>query len=746
MKNIFIYIILLVALISSCDSKYVDKIFLTDWKFKTGDSSQWSKSEFDDTQWSRISIDTLWEYQGYKDYDGIAWYRTKIFIPSSFKENAYMKDSVQIYLSTIDDGDQLFLNGKFIGQNNKHYATPPNDSVFKKETLWDKSRVYTIASNEILWDKENVIAIRVIDLTGDGGLHMGIPTISMVDLKNYLVIDKFSGYYEFSNNKVVKTFILYNHSNVILKGKLIVEVLDDENQKTLFNTEKVVIIEPGKSMDFPISFKPISNPCITHLTFKHSGSKIVLRSEDEVPYILTPKPKDTPNINGPKVTGARPGNDFLFLIPATGIRPMTFNVINLPSGLALDSKTGIISGKVLTKGNYLIKLIAKNSLGQDQKELTIAVGDKLALTPPLGWNSWNCWGLSVDQDKIIQSAHAFVKKGLVNHGWSFINIDDGWEGNRDATGEILPNEKFPDMKALGDTLHKLGLKFGIYSSPGLLTCGGHTGSYQHEQQDVITYAKWGVDYLKYDWCSYWGINKDESVSEMKKPYGIMQKALAKVDRDIVYSICQYNMADVHEWGEEVGGNLWRISGDIVDTWESMSSIGFSQIDNAKAAGPGHWNDPDMMVVGFVGWSSNLHPARLTVNEQYTHVSLWSLLSAPLLIGCDLNRLDEFTLNLLTNDEVLAIDQDILGRQALPVIRKKDYQVWVKELEDGNKAVGIFNLDLQKREIEINWKDLGIHENQNVRDVWRQKDLGFFKDKFKSKIPPHGVILIKVTPN
>ncbi len=250
--------------------------------------------------------------------------------------------------------------------------------------------------------------------------------------------------------------------------------------------------------------------------------------------------------------------------------------------------------------------------------------------------------------KRLKPLPSFVNEGLRDHGWTYINIDDGWnmhkdaEPKRDSLGRILPNEKFPDMKALGDAIHSLGLKMGIYSSPGPYTCGQYTGSYQFEQKDAHSYASWGVDYLKYDWCSYDQIARDTSLAERQKPYLVMKEALNQVNRDIVYSLCQYGMSKVWRWGAEVGGNLWRTTGDITDTWESLKEIGFSQIENQPFAGPGHWNDPDMLVVGWVGWGPNLHPTKLTPDEQYTHISLWCLLSAPLLLGCDLQQLDPFT--------------------------------------------------------------------------------------------------------
>lgn len=337
----------------------------------------------------------------------------------------------------------------------------------------------------------------------------------------------------------------------------------------------------------------------------------------------------------------------------------------------------------------------------------------------------------------------------MNHGWTYVNIDDGWEirgdlnPKRDAEGNILTNEKFPDMKRLGDSIHALGLKFGIYSSPGPLTCGGYTASYQHEEQDARSYASWGIDYLKYDWCSYGNIAKDASLAEYKKPYFVMRDALNKVDRDIVYSLCQYGMGDVWKWGDEVGGNLWRTTGDITDTWESLREIGFGQVKNQPYAKPGNWNDPDMLIVGWVGWGPSLHPTRLTPDEQYTHISLWCLLSAPLLIGCDLQRLDEFTLNLLTNDEVIALNQDPLGSQAKQVISDGDIQVWVKDMADGSKAFGVFNLGEKTANYILKPEKAGLKAGGELRDLWRQKTLGTAGNSIAVAVPSHGVMLYKL---
>ncbi|MBI5021576.1 MAG: NPCBM/NEW2 domain-containing protein [Ignavibacteriales bacterium] len=503
-------------------------------------------------------------------------------------------------------------------------------------------------------------------------------------------------------------------------------------------------------------------------TSKRKPDELVVKTVIE-PYILTPKPSDSPKINGAKIFGVRPGNPFLYTIAATGKRPMKFFANNLPVGLLLDNTTGIITGKVDKECEYNVTLIVQNDLGDARRELRIKVGKQIALTPPMGWNSWNCWACAVDDAKVRTSADAMVSSGLINHGWTYINIDDCWEIKPDAKepelqgelrnkdGMINTNKKFPDMKLLGDYVHSKGLKLGIYSGPGPLTCAGFTASYQFEIQDAKQYAEWGIDYLKYDWCSYGKIAKDQSLPELKKPYQVMRDALDKVPRDIVYSLCQYGMGNVWEWGEEVGGNCWRTTGDITDTWSSMSGIGFNQAGHEKFAGPGHWNDPDMLVVGLVGWGPNLHPTKLTPDEQYTHISLWSLLCSPLLIGADMSRLDDFTLNLLTNDEVIEINQDPLGIQARRIFNEDGKQIWIKEMEDDSKAVGLFFADAGKREpvdyfqwdiqpkktkIVLKGSDIGINGKFSVRDVWRQKDIGVFENQFEADIPYHGVILIK----
>ncbi len=463
----------------------------------------------------------------------------------------------------------------------------------------------------------------------------------------------------------------------------------------------------------------------------------------EAAVVLTPKASPQPRINGAKVVGVRPGSPFLFTIPATGQRPMTFSAGGLPAGLRLDAQSGQITGVLPEKGTHVVTVRARNARGEAERALKIVCGDTIALTPPMGWNSWNCFGCDVTEAKVRAAADAMVASGLVNHGWTYINIDDCWEAGRDANGNVLSNQKFPDMKALTDYVHGKGLKIGLYSSPGPKTCAGHEGSYKHEEQDARRYAEWGFDYLKYDWCSYGGIVPNPDHDGLMKPYRVMRAALDKAPRDIVFSLCQYGMGNVWEWGAQVGGNCWRTTGDITDTWSSMSNIGFGQAGHDKFAGPGHWNDPDMLVVGYVGWSSRVRPTRLAPNEQYTHISLWCLLCSPLLIGCDMTKLDEFTLNLLTNDEVLEVNQDPLGRQAARIAKDGTLEIWTKDLEDGSKAVGLFNRGEDAASMTLKWTEVGVSGSQPVRDLWRQQDLGKFAGQFQTSVPRHGVVLVKV---
>jgi alpha-galactosidase len=364
-----------------------------------------------------------------------------------------------------------------------------------------------------------------------------------------------------------------------------------------------------------------------------------------------------------------------------------------------------------------------------------AQGSQLALTPPMGWNSWYAYRCKVTEAIVRAQADAMVSNGMKAAGYEFVNIDDCWAGKRDAAGFIHPNERFSDMKALGDYIHSKGLKFGLYSSPEVKTCTGLEGSLGHEEQDAQSYSDWGADFLKYDNCR---ATQDKIVA-----YERMHQAIMKTGRPMVYLLClSTDMDRVWAWGTSVGGNLWRTTSDIQDKWESMALAGFGQNGLERFAGPGHWNDPDMLVLGKVGWG-HLHPTRLTPNEQYTHVSLWCLLTGPLLIGCDMTAMDDFTVSLLSNDEVLAVSQDPLGRQAGRIIKQDNLEIWAKDMSDGSKAVGLFNRNNAETNVVAKWSDLGISGSRMVRDLWRQRDIGKFSGQFESAVPRHGVVLVKV---
>ncbi len=355
----------------------------------------------------------------------------------------------------------------------------------------------------------------------------------------------------------------------------------------------------------------------------------------------------------------------------------------------------------------------------------------LVRTPPMGWNSWNKFAGRVTAEDVRGMADAMASNGMKAAGYVYINIDDTWEGSRDAQGNIRSNQKFPDMKALADYVHGKGLKLGIYSSPGPYTCAGYEGSYNHEVQDAKTYAAWGIDYLKYDWCGARTLYKDE---EMQAVYQKMGDALLASGRPIVYSLCQYGRADVWKWGPDVGGNAWRTTGDIRDTWASMSKIGFDQDKLAPYAKPGHFNDPDMLEIGNGGMSET---------EYRTHMSLWSILAAPLLAGNDLRQMPPGILEILTNPEVIAVNQDREGKQGSRVSKDGDHEIWSRQLTGGALAVGLFNRSDQEAKMQVSWKQLGVKGNPHLRDLWLHKDVSASGEGYEATVPAHGVMLLRL---
>lgn len=486
--------------------------------------------------------------------------------------------------------------------------------------------------------------------------------------------------------------------------------------------------------------------------------------------ILTPKPSPKPRVNGAKVFGVRPGHPLLYTIAATGDRPMKFSATGLPEGAQLDGQTGRISGAITKRGTYRVMLRAENALGHAKRELRIIVGDDICLTPLLGCNTWGGWGSKVKDAHLRAAAEAMIRLGLINHGWQYINIDDGWQGKRGGKyNAIQPNEKFPDMRALTDYIHSLGLKAGIYSTPWKTSYAGFIGGssddpqgswdkpkrpsagWKHgkhvfESNDARQWAEWGFDYAKYDW----GIDSVELTRRMAK-------ALAAQDRDIVLELS--NSVPLKIAAECVAlCEMTRTTGDLVDLWDRSQmdkdirkwAVGIREVmvehdAYAPFQRPGHWNHACNLRVGLLGgWRDKpLTPSRLTPDEQYSHISLWCLWSSPMIIGTPIERLDEFTLSLLTNDEVLDINQDPLGKQAVRTEIANGGELLIKELEDGTKAVGIFNPGSAPASLTVQWSQLGVRGKQKVRDLWRQKDLGVFEKEFSTVVQPHGVVLVRL---
>ena len=381
----------------------------------------------------------------------------------------------------------------------------------------------------------------------------------------------------------------------------------------------------------------------------------------------------------------------------------------------------------------MLGLLAAPSLLSAQENL-------LASTPPMGWNSWNKFGCNVSEDLIRQMADAMVKSGMKDAGYQYVVIDDCWQVERDASGNIVPDAKhFPSgIKALADYVHSAGLKFGIYSDAGVKTCAKRPGSLGHEYQDALQYAAWGVDYLKYDWCN-------TSTQDAQAAYALIRNALNATGRPIVLSICEWGTAKPWLWGKAVGGNLWRTTGDIRDQWESKDHHHLGMLDILDLqegldsfAGPGHWNDPDMLEVGNGG---------MTTEEYRAHFSLWSILAAPLIAGNDLREMKPEIHDILTNKEVIAVNQDALGSEARRVLKNGDLEVWAKQMQDGSRAVVLLNRDVVEKEIGFSWENLGYpgHLSAGVRDLWKAKDLGQFKGKFSAAVAPHSVVMVRVAP-
>lgn len=520
---------------------------------------------------------------------------------------------------------------------------------------------------------------------------------------------------------------------------------------------------------------------------------------EERPYLLTPPPPVTPRINGPMVVGARPGSPFQFRIPCTGERPIAFGARGLPAGLKLDETTGMIRGRAPSGGRHAIHLEARNAHGASSRAFTLVIGDQLALTPPMGWNSWYAHKRSVTDAIIRGAAEAMIASGMADFGYDCVSIDDCWSvrvdggdpatdgPSRDAAGRLLGNRNFPDMKALAGFIHSKGLKAGLYSSPGRTTCAGFAASYEHEAIDARTFAEWGYDLLKYDWCSYEKIAPNHSLRELQRPFRLMAAELGRQDRDIVFTICQYGMGKAWTWAGGMS-QVWRTTDDL--GWKARQAMpGFFYVGRINAdywehARPGQWNDPDYILAGYVRDSfrkNEVFKADLSPSEHYFYMSMWSLMAAPLVFGGDIARLDPFLLNVLCNHEVIAINQDPSGSQGR-VLRDRDNQmIMVKELEGGAKAIGLFHITgpvgdpsgfAQSKEMQlagikphataqdmgdpvayVDWgesvqvsvsaAELDLSGRFRVRDVWRQLDLGEFSQQFTTRVPFHGASLLRI---
>lgn len=357
---------------------------------------------------------------------------------------------------------------------------------------------------------------------------------------------------------------------------------------------------------------------------------------------------------------------------------------------------------------------------------------ELAPTPPMGWNSWNHYHLRINEAAIRAQAKAMVETGLKAAGYEYVVIDGGWEGYHNAQGVFVPDIlKFPNMKGLCDYIHGLGLKVGIHDSPGPVTCSGREASYGHERQDAETFARWGIDFVKYDWCSARTVYKPD---QMKEVYEKFHQDLLRTGRPILYSLCQYGMQDVWKWGASVGGSMWRTTGDISDNYFHMAYIGFGQNGLQKYAGPGHWNDPDLLEVGNGG---------MTTEEYRTQMSLWCMLAAPLFASNDLTRMSKATLEILTNREVIAVDQDKAGIQGHRAWQEGPLEIWVKALADGSKAVGMFNREKHPMSMTLRFKDVGITGAAKLRDLWAHRNLGTLSRSYTAHLPGHGAAILKI---
>jgi alpha-galactosidase len=519
--------------------------------------------------------------------------------------------------------------------------------------------------------------------------------------------------------------------------------------------------------------------------FGYTDAQNVYDARVEENEILTPAPKKEPRINGPEIYGAKPNRKFIYRIPCQGKRPIHFKIDNLPDGLVLDSNEGVISGVVPEKmGHYYMTFHAANNYGSDSQKFDLVVGEKIALTPPTGWNSWGGHMLLISDSLIRYAVKVFVENGLADVGFQYISLDDCWMrisqygydarnefkkeqhrgfnyngligGVRDSAGDVIPNEHFPDMKSMTDFVHKYGLKAGIYSSPGPYTCQNFVGSFGHQKQDADQYAKWGFDLLKYDMCSGGQVlsyfKKLDSTYRQSEFWRPMATYIRDEHRDILFNLCQYGKDNPWEWAPGLGISSWRIGGDlnhnVDDYFAQAMRIATSLRSYSK---PGQWNDPDFMYINqlrdFRHMMNPTHDIPLNTNQRYQYVTLWSIVCAPFFFSCDINNINEFTIKLLTNPDVMAINQDKLGYVAKVLKNENDEVVMLKLMSDGSRVLALFNTNKDEQKvIKADLPSLGFANNTAVYDVWREKKLGTFKSSFSAEISPNGVGLFILKNN
>lgn len=470
--------------------------------------------------------------------------------------------------------------------------------------------------------------------------------------------------------------------------------------------------------------------------------------------LVSQKLNSKPKLNGPKTIGIKSGATILHTLPITGERPLELVATGLPSGLKLSATAGTITGRVTKKGEYNATISIKNSKGKTEENIKIIVGDQVALTPPMGWDGGEHYEF-MDQGKLKHIYESMMKYDLINHGYNYIIIPDSWQGKRGGKHmALMPDSShYPDLKKTIDHLHHEGFKVGLYSTPWVLSpkkyLGGSAdsadgiivrhqdftkdrriGKYSFHKQDAKQWADWGIDLIKYEW-------QPLDIRNAR----LMSEELKKNHKDILlWASGNASYLEASEWQRIA--NIWNTTERDLQNWDSLKVSDELQEQWSPFTGPGHWPNPgrlgaDSYAVG------KLNPTPLSQAEKMTQFTMWSLLSAPLFLQGDMSELDDFTVSLITNDEVIAIDQDAQGIQARKVFSKDQTLALAKSLQDGSIALGLFNKDNVKKKISVTWSDLGITGTRLVRDVWMQHDLGKLKDLLEIEVPPHGVVLVKI---